>query len=98
MAGTARRGARPPRSHCGRGPRGDAADDGWPVLVAGLGWRCKLEGASGRVPGMVTGEGAHLGGVPAAGGGGGGAQAGGCARRCQTSRWWLAVTPMRSCG
>jgi hypothetical protein len=61
MAGTARRGTRP-----ARGPRGGATDDGWPVLVAGLGRWCKLEGASGRAPDKVTSGGAHLSGVPAA--------------------------------
>jgi hypothetical protein len=52
----------------GRGQRAvtaGAADDGWPVLVAGLGRRCKLEGASGRALDMVSGEGAHPSGVPA---------------------------------
>jgi hypothetical protein len=41
------------------------ADDGWPVLVAGLGRRRKLEGASGQVPSKVTGGGAHPCGVSA---------------------------------
>jgi hypothetical protein len=43
----------------GRGPRGGAADDGWPVLVVGLGRQRKLEGALGREPGKVSGGGAH---------------------------------------
>jgi hypothetical protein len=48
---TSQRGARPA---CG-----GAADDGWRVLVAGLGrWR-KLEGASRRTPDKVSGAGAH---------------------------------------
>jgi hypothetical protein len=64
MAVTARCGARPARGHRSRGPRGGAADNGWPVLVAGLGQRCKLEGASGRAPGKVAGGGAHPSGVP----------------------------------
>jgi hypothetical protein len=66
MAGTTRRWAQPARGHHGGGPCGGVADDGWPVLVVGLGRRCKLEGASGRAPGKVTGGGAHPSGVPVA--------------------------------
>jgi hypothetical protein len=61
MVGTTRRGAWSTRRHCG-----GAANDGWPVLMAGLGWRRKLEGALGHAPGMVTGGGAHPSGMPAA--------------------------------
>jgi hypothetical protein len=49
------------RRDAGRG----ATDDGWPVLMAGLGRRRKIEGASGRALGKVTCWGAHLSGVPA---------------------------------
>jgi hypothetical protein len=95
MAGTTRRGARPAHGHRSRDPRGGLADDGWPVLVAGLGRQCKLKRASGWVPGKVIDGGAHLSGVPAARGR---ARVGGCARRRRTSRWWPAVTPVRSYG
>jgi hypothetical protein len=43
---------------------GDAADDGWQVLVAGLGRQRKLEEASRRAPDMVSGGGAHPSGMP----------------------------------
>jgi hypothetical protein len=56
----------PARRDAGRGQLGGAADDGWSVLVAGLGRQRKLEGASWRAPGKVTGGGAHPSGVPAA--------------------------------
>jgi hypothetical protein len=64
MASTTRRGMWPARSHHGRGRCGGAVDNGWSVLVAGLRRQCKLEGASGRAPGKVTGGGAHPSGVP----------------------------------
>jgi hypothetical protein len=54
------------RRDVGRGQRGGAADDGWSVLVARLGQRRKLEGASGHAPGRVSGGGAHPSGVPVA--------------------------------
>jgi hypothetical protein len=57
MAGNG--GVRSAHGHRDHGPRGGVADDGWRVLVAGLGWQCKLEGASGHVPGKVSGGGAH---------------------------------------
>jgi hypothetical protein len=50
------------------GEPGGAADDGWAVLVVGLGQWGKLEGASGRAPSKVIGGGAHPSGMPAASG------------------------------
>jgi hypothetical protein len=58
---TVRRGVWPACDHRGRGPHGGATNDGWLVLVVGLGQRCKLEGASGW-----AGGGAHPSGVPTA--------------------------------
>jgi hypothetical protein len=66
MAGTTRRGARPARSHHGQGPHGGTGDDGWPVLMAGLGRWHKLERASGHASGKVTGGGAHPSGMTVA--------------------------------
>jgi hypothetical protein len=50
--------------HRGRSRRGGTGGHGLPVLVAGLGWWRKLEGASGRAPGKVSGGGAYPSGVP----------------------------------
>jgi hypothetical protein len=95
MASTTRRGMRPACSLHGRGRCGGAADDGWSVLVAGLRRQCKLEGASGRAPGKVTGGGAHPSGMPAVRG----RSSGG---RLHTSTPNIKVVvggdPARSCG
>jgi hypothetical protein len=63
---TTRCGARQAHSHCSHGPRSGAADDDWPVLTTGLGWRRKLKGALGREPGKVSSRGDHPSGMPAA--------------------------------
>jgi hypothetical protein len=63
---TVRRGVRPARDHRGHGPHGGATDDGWLVLVVGLGQRRKLEGASGWAPSKVSSGGAHPSGVSTA--------------------------------
>jgi hypothetical protein len=41
-------------------------DDGWNVLAARLDRQRKLEGASGRAPGEMSGGGAHSSGMPVA--------------------------------
>jgi hypothetical protein len=66
------------RGHRACGPRDEAADDCWPMLVAALGWWCKLKGVSGHAPGKVSDGGAHPRGMSVARGrslGGGGERA-----------------------
>jgi hypothetical protein len=63
-AHSARARARRGHGHRSRSRRGGTGGHGLPVLVAGLGWWHKLEGASGRAPDKVSGGGAYPSGVP----------------------------------